>query len=46
MKTDIVIVGAGVIGMSLALSLSQRNKKNFLKFKQIFEKYPKLFYFY
>ncbi len=27
MKTDIVIVGAGVIGMSLALSLSQRNKK-------------------
>ena len=27
MKEDIIIVGAGIIGMSLALSLSSSNKK-------------------
>ena len=35
MKKDIVIVGAGVIGMSLALSLSQRDKKVLILEKDI-----------
>ena len=45
MKEDIIIVGAGIIGMSLALSLSRCNKKiviieknlsNSLKFIELF----------
>ena len=40
MKTDTIIVGAGIIGMSLAIALSKNNKKIVIiekKFKKQFK---------
>ena len=36
MKADVIIVGAGIIGMSLALSLSKNNKKIIIIEKNLF----------